>query len=385
MGGTLPNEAADAHATPETARPLQADPSGALMPFLLHSDPALAAISSKTRENWYGFVAADFAKLDLQLNFYPLLGNVFASLVPDDADSRALPELVQNLSLGFMQITGVIAPGSYKLKLSGPLNLYELSVRLTNAPLQPDRFEPNDTFETATPFDLTESGALPPRVLLANAGGQYDLSLHRPTDKDFFRIIPVITQPLSVPVVQVSLCDAPVDITLFDSHRNVLNQEFGVRFAKLTLPVNGTSILEVSGANATRYRLTLRLEIDQSRLPGPLQGQVVVPLPDLGDPALQIDPDVNHLQVEVDSARLAIGSVTLASDQGQPLKVALLDSKGQVVLTAFSSQQTLGQLVTVSLKDLDLGAYVLRVEHADGHALSSVSPLTVQVVPSFYT
>jgi hypothetical protein len=383
MGGRLPDEQAEAHATPEKARPLKVGPGGVLMPFLLRSDPHLAALSSVRHQHWFRFTASAFSKLDVQLRFYPLLGGVGATLKPDDPDSRALPELVQNTSPGLMQLAGLIAPGTYKLNVSGSLNLYELSVQLTDAPLAADLFEPNNTFENSTHFILRESGAPPAVFSLAHPAGTYDLTLHTPNDQDFFRIDPQVTNPLRVPVVRVSLCDAPVDVTLFDGKRNILDKRVGVHFAKLTLPVTGTSFLQVSGVHPTRYRLTLRLEIDPSHLPGPLQDQEVIPLPDLGDPPFQIDHGISHVLFQIDASRSATGSLTLASDEGQPIKVDMLNSKGQVVLTAFSRQDALHESVELSVKALELGTYVLHVQHAGTQSLSGAPPLNVQLVPSF--
>ena len=69
-------------------------------------------------------------------------------------------------------------------------------------------------------------------------------------------------------MLRVSLTDLPIDITLFDAARNVITKQVGMRSPKLTLPRAEISFIEISGARATRYRLTLRLEVDPAHLPG---------------------------------------------------------------------------------------------------------------------
>jgi hypothetical protein len=383
MGGRLPDDDSEAHATPQTARQLQPDAGGVLMPFRLPSDPRRDALSSSTRSKWYKFEADAFSRLDLQVRSYALLGPVLVTLEPDDDSSRALAEMVEDRSPGFTHLVGLISPGSYKVHVRGPLNLYEIAVSLADVPLTADPFEPNETFETATRFRLLEPGDIPViAVSPGEPGGTYDLTLHTPNDRDFFRIDPGTMGPLSEPVVRVSLSDLPLDITLFDAACNVIAKQVGVRSTKLTLPRAEITFLEISGARATRYRLTLRLEIDQSRLPGPIQEQEVIPLPDLGDPPFRIDHELNHVLFQVDASRRA-GVLALAAVEGQPMKVELLDHTGTVVRTAQRRENSLQESVELDVAGLEPGAHVLRVGHADTQSSLRTAPLNVQVLPSF--
>ncbi|MGH8549723.1 MAG: S8 family peptidase [Methylococcales bacterium] len=383
MGGRLPDERSEDHATPQTAGQLKAGAGGVLMPFRLRSDPRRDALSSNTHSNWYKFEVHAFSRFDLQLRSYPLLGAVSVTLEPDDDSSRALAEMVKSGSPGFTRLVGLIAPGSYKVFVRGPLNLYELEVSLADAPLTPDQFEPNESFETSTRFRLREPGDNSVIVVsLAESGGTYDLTLHTPNDKDFFQINSVATKPLSVPMVRVSFSDLPLDITLFDAAHNVITKQVGVRSARLRLPRAEMSFIEISGARATRYRLTLRLEVDSALLPEPLQEQEVIPLPDLGDPPFRIDLEINHVLFQIDSSRSA-GVLALAAVEGQPMKVELLDNTGTVLRTAQRRENSLQESVELDVTDLQPGAHVLRVGHADAQPSLSATPLHVQVLPSF--
>jgi Subtilase family len=74
MGGRLPDDQAEAHATAERALRLRADANGVLMPFRLRSSPLLDALSSASGENWYSFEVPAFSQFALKLVFYPLMG-----------------------------------------------------------------------------------------------------------------------------------------------------------------------------------------------------------------------------------------------------------------------------------------------------------------------
>jgi hypothetical protein len=383
MGGRLPDEESESHATPQTARQLKAGSGGVLMPFRLRSDPRRDVLSSKTHSKWYKFEVRTFSRLDLQLRSYPLLGGVSVTLEPDDKSSRARDEMVENRSPGFTHIAGLLAPGTYKVHVVGPLNLYELAVSLTDVPLTADQFEPNESFETSTHFRLLTPGDTSVVVpSLAESAGIYELTLHRPNDKDFFRIVPVATNPLSEPVARVGRSDLPLDITLFDAARNVITRQVGVRATKLTLPRTETSFIESSGTRATRYRLTLRFEVDPAHLPGSVTDQAVIPLPDLGDLPIRVNHGENHVLFQVDASRSA-RVLVLAAVEGQPMKVELLDNTGTVVRTAQRRENSLQESVELDVTGLQPGAHVLRVGHADARSNLSGTPLNVQVLPSF--
>jgi len=156
------------------------------MPFRLRSDPRRDVLSSATHSNWYRFETDAFSRLDLQLRSYPLLGATSVSLEPDDEFGRAVSELVRtgDPAAGLVRLTGLIAPGAYKVFVRGPINLYELELRLTDADLPADMFEPNESFDTATRFRLLDAPEPFGVLSTDNAGGVYDISIHTPNDRD---------------------------------------------------------------------------------------------------------------------------------------------------------------------------------------------------------
>ena len=385
MGGRLPDDASEAHATPHTARQLQADGNGVLMPFRLLSDPRRDALSSATRSNWYKFEAHTYSLFDLQLRSYPLLGPVLVTLEPDDSNSRALAELAADHSSGYTHLVGLISPGTYKVHVRGPLNLYELAVSLKEVPIADDQFEPNEGFDTATKFRLIEPGFVSDLPFtLAESAGVYELTLHTPDDKDFFRIEPVAANPLSVPMVALSHSDQPLDITVFNANREIIARREGVRQTKpnLTLPRSAVSFIQISGARPTRYRLSLRVGVDPAQLPGNATEREIIPLPDLGYPPFRIDQQINHVLLQVDPSRPA-GVLALAAIEGQPMLVELLDNTGAVVRTAQRRENGSQESVELDIAGLEPGTHVLRVGHADEQLTLSATPLNVQLLPSF--
>jgi hypothetical protein len=385
MGGRLPDEQSESHATAQTARQLQADPNGVLMPFRLRSDPRRDALTSALHSNWYKFAVDRYSRMDLQIRFYPLLGAVSVTLEPDDELALANAEIVSSgdRASGAVRLAGVIAPGSYKVFVRGDINLYEFELRLADAPLSPDAFEPNDSFEASTRFRLInaeESLFVIPSF--AESGGRYDLTLHTAIDQDFFRVEPVVTNPLSVPTLGISMSELPVDITIFDDTHQEIGRESGKRSTKITLPRDRVSFIRVSGSQPTRYRMTLRLEVDQAHLPGPLQEEVVTPLPDLGDPAFAVDHGMSHLIFQAEASQ-NLGIMRFSETDGKALKVELLDDAGHVVRAAERRDGSLQQSVALDVSDLAPGAHILRIGHADAQVGSGAAPLNVQRVPSF--
>jgi hypothetical protein len=384
MGGHLPDDDSEANDTPQTARALQKrGPAGQLGTFWQE----FAALSRAGDKDWYRFDIAQFSRFDLQLRSYPLLGSVLVTLEPDDASSRAVAELTTTHTPGLTRMSGTLAPGGYKLFVHGSINLYEMTVDLADAPVAADAFEKNNSFESATAFRL-------PYVIdfghildgLTRRPGSYDLTLHTPDDVDFLRVETGSFAPLSRPIVRVAGSDAPIDITLYDADRRVIQRLAGVRSGELKLPVGAVSFVEISGSSVTRYRLTVQAEIDQSMLPGPLQEQPGIPVPDLGDPPFRVDDRMHHVVFEVDAARRAAGPLIFGAVGGKRIMAEVLDASGAVIATALPSTRglgngSLGEAVEVDVPQLQDGTYAVRLSSAEIAAAPGVGALNVEVLP----
>jgi hypothetical protein len=382
MGGRLPDDASEPNADPGSARPLQASGPGGrhLQPLTLDGRP-LAALSGRDDEDWYRFDVADFADLDLRCSSYPLLGPVLVTLEPDDADARSDEVLDDPLFTGGTRLVGPIAPGSYKIHVRGSTNLYELTVDLGPMTLLPDEFEANDTIDTAARIRLRDPRApAEPIFVLGVPGGTWDLTMHDPADADWFRVDAATENPLARPVVRLSRSDVPMDIDVFDSDRQRVDGLAGQRQGLLVLDRAGVTFVSVSsGGRPTRYRLSIRLEVDESLLPGPQQEQALVPVPDAGDPAFGLLDEVSHAFLELDDERRALGRLVLGTVEGRPLRAELLDRAGTVLQTAETGEADAGGLLELDVGGLELGGYLLRLSAASVNG----DPLHVEVVPSY--
>jgi hypothetical protein len=183
-------------------------------------------------------------------------------------------------------------------------------------------------------------------------------------------------------MLHITRSDLPIDITIFDAARHVIAKEAGKRSATLTLPRGEISFIEISGAHATRYRLTLRLEVDPAHLPGPHEKGAAVFIPDLGDPPFRVDDGMSHVIFHADVDRRA-DTLTFAAVEGQPLKVELLNNSGEVIRNAQRRENSIQESVEINVGDLASGAHVLRIGHADAQLGLSTTPLNVQLLPSF--
>jgi hypothetical protein len=386
MGGQLPSEETVSNDSPATARKLRMISGGRLVPYELGLFFSL--LSHVGDSDWYKFDVGEFSRFDLQASWYPLLGSVSVTLEPDDASSQALTELGTTTVPGAVRLLGLLAPGGYKLHVRGSINLYELTVDLKPEALQPDMFEPNDSFETATKFRVAD----PPKpwevasVARVHGPGTYNLTLHTAGDRDFFRIeVAASANPLKVAVVRVARADAPLDVALLDSAHERLDHLDGVREGHLTLPTAASPFffVHVSSKAPTRYVLTIRFEVDQAHVPGPHRRGSVIFTPDLGDPPFRVDSGMNHLLVDVNDARRAAGNLALASVEGAPIRADLLDSTGAFVTAAMPAGPGMHPSVELAVGDLLDGTYVLQISAAGPHvAAKKTRPLNVEVVPA---
>ena len=157
MGGRLPDGTIEEpNNTPETARLLLPGPAGVLAPV------GVTTLAVAGDQDWYRFQINDYSRLQLRLDYLPALSGMSMKLVPDDPHSRATVEQELVAVPGQHRLTvGQLAPGEYRVLITGGgPNMYELSCRLTPAPLARDIFETNDTFEAASQFKMKKETGL---------------------------------------------------------------------------------------------------------------------------------------------------------------------------------------------------------------------------------
>jgi hypothetical protein len=368
MGGRLPADLDEANDSPASAAPLYPlGPNGALVPLGHLGEPGTAALSARTDVDWYRFHLNEFSNLSLALSFYPLLGTVRATVVPDDPNNMAEGDLVATFSAGQTRINGLLAPGDYKLRIDGSLNLYQLSVSLKAAPIELDMFEPNDSFDKATRFHLRVPGAgVPPLpAFFLHGAGRYRLTIHN-ADHDFFdmRVDPLHALPMRAKV-RLFETDAALDVKLYDADRVLLKHLVGVRSDVLELTPGMRTLIEISAAKPTRYTMLVQYEVDPASLPGPLQEVVVVPLPDLGDPPFRLKDHIAHFVVNVASNQRA-RQLVFGPSNGAALGVDLLDATGALVAQGVPLVDGMHGSTSIDTAHLHPGTYFLRLGAAEG-------------------
>ena len=381
MGGKLPDDLSERNDTRETAAPLYPfGENGALVPI----GSGKAALSQRSDVDWYRFHVNELSTVTLDLRFYPLLGTVRATLSPDDSGSRAEDDLVSSFSAGLTHITGPLAAGDYKVRIDGSMNFYELSIGLKSLPIEPDVFEPNNSFEQATQFHLRQPFAKAPvsPELVVPGPGTYPLTIHN-SDRDFFQIR--VDPPGALPAaatVRLSQSDVPLDVVLYDANRTLLKSLPGIRTTLLILPAGSVSFLEVSASKPTRYTLTVQNEVDQSILPGPLQNEVVTPVPDLGDPAFVLGDEVKHFAVDLGQNRAALNRLVFAAVNGAAFHAELLNVEGEVIAAGSPAGDTMHQAVSIDTGDLEAGRYFVRMRQGGAGTQASAGRITVERLPS---
>jgi subtilisin family serine protease len=386
MGGKLPADLAERNDTPQTAAPLYPfGPAGALVPLGNLGDKGIAALSQNSDADWYRFNVTDYSAFTLDMQWYRLLGNVRVELEPDDADSRAGTDVIDNSAPGSARLAGTLAPGSYKLHVHGSMNLYELAVKLAPAPLAPDEFERNDSFEQATRFHLFAPDA-PPTLFPEFAvfgPGQYELNIIG-SDQDFFRVQvgPAGALPADARV-RFFHTDAPLNISLYDADRTLLQQLGGVRSASFVLTPGATSYLKVTSPRTTRYTMAIHYQVDPSHLPSWVHDQYVVPLLDLGDPQpLETGGLRPNYLVDLTRDRQALNRLVLSAANEAALHAELLNDAGVVVATGQVDERGMHKTVSIETSHLPVGRYFLRLRGA-ADSQTTGPALQIQRLPSF--
>lgn len=377
-------------------------PSTALDLFPLEGGslgPGFASLSHGGDQDWWRFRTDVFAEVAISIEWYERLGALHLKLQADDLESRGPTELNEWLGTGTISLRGSLAAGMYRLGVtgSGP-TAYQLRVHLTPKPLEPDEFEPNDSFDSATeltflevwrpfkprPFPTKDDPSPPPEPKPTIWGpGGFNLTLHenrnRAISPDYFRFKAPRKNETKIPRIAISQTDSPIDVTLFDSARRVIRQWLQVRNLTLSLPEGKQCFLEVTGVAPTRYSLWVGMSID-IRLPEVKQEGVPKIPKWWHDPVLEVRDPVNYYFVEsgvdpADGDRLVFQRPT------EPVSLQLLNLAGDVVREGQASGSGDLEITTIGL---ERGGYVLRVSREANQSTTPDVPrahLKLHLVP----
>ena len=378
MHRALPPELAEPNNTAATAAPLQVGPGGVLMPGI----SGIATRSTGNDADWWKFTLQDFSNVTILVEWYQRLSSIGLELVPDDPESRADDDMVLTPvpSTGTMTLRGLIAPGTYRLRISGSgATAYRLQVRVRPASLPRDAFEPNDSFATATLMRFEPSkGPLVPSLRREWGPGIFDATLHttrdfltggRVVNPDYYQFDVGQVSVFRIPTVTISQTDRPVTVTLYDDDDRVLQSWANVRSATVLPPANTTCYLMVTGPSATRYTMSFKLRVDKDAIPGPWQEELEIFPKWWGDPPpLKLKELEHHYFVNVGVER-GDGDTIVFEPPALPVTVELLDLDGNVIR---QSEAVRGR-PTLNTRGLERGGYLLRVAREDRDRSRSLS------------
>lgn len=361
MGGRLPDSFEEPNHSPQTARPL------ASLGGFRWGPNTPTVISDRNDSDWYSFTTQEYTRLELNVRFLPDLGNVFVEVLADDPFSRMPGDLQMQYAAGSVGcLVPTLAPGTYRVRVWGNRpNIYVLRVNTPPVWLAADEFEPNDTQEQAALFYMK----VPNPFLTAPLGvggrfihfpGQYEATLHRAGEVDWYHFREVSTLSLVESLFEVSRTDAKLDVALFGPDGAVLEPpQTGVRSAKVRL--RGPECwVRVSSARLNRYHIYVHDRLNQRMIPGPWEEYDFTPqefnLPYPADGLLGYE---KYYRVELTPELLEIGKLRLLGDAG--LALDLIDAHGRQVAAARADAERSSGRIEIDLSEAQPGSYVLRV------------------------
>lgn len=329
----------------------------------------------------FTFDVTRFSQLVVSLRWYNRITKVTFGL--ENAATGKSVDMAVSQSQGLANLTADVGSGTYRLTVQGTgTSAYLLNGRIVPGVLRPDRFEPNDSFETATPLRVLPRGKWEIGGMLAGpwGPGTFELNLHTDgigpatRDVDYFVIhVPAALAVLQEAEIRISDSDEPMEIVLFDASRTVLNTRHLTRQSPsvtVTLPLGKTVYLKISATTHTRYRLWV----------GSYQHDAafrklwpeVRPLPHWWEQHF-IDTFAHpeeQRSIVITPELIADKVLTLGGDESHPLpeglQVSLLNRDGTVVREATAA----GDRVIIHLDGIPEGGYVLHA-NLSGAALDA--------------
>ncbi len=369
--------------TPAAARDLiPTGSAGNLVP----SFSGFTARSSWTDPDYWKFRVERFSNVTVAVDWYERLGSMYVALESDDPDAHGIEDMTTSggSQSGKISIKGFLPPGIYRIRVGGQgATAYKLVVSRVSAPLQQDFFENNDSFEQCPTFHFITNKWFAATGLRTFGPGTYDATLHQERgispiigggsklvmDDDFFRlIVPNTLNVFTRPTVSVFDTDVPVNVTLYTSTHQVIQQWPGVRHVTFYPPLNTTCFFTVKGSTPTRYKISVRMAADPTKIPGPLQEELQL-LPKWwgNPPPVEIEDKVSHYLVDVNENQ-GDGDAIAFRQPNESIDLELLNLDGDVLR---KSDIVDGNL-SIDIRGIEPGMYVLRASRGEDAAMPSL-------------
>jgi hypothetical protein len=271
---------------------------------------------------------------------------------------------------GTAMLQGVLAAGTYRILIGGSADTaYRLRVTQAAAKMPEDIFEPNNTFETAARliFEPRKGGKFGYFPMLREWGpGTFQATLHTvrshllgkwTINPDYYLLDVPASSVFRIPTVTIDNTDLPLDVTLYNSTRQVIQAWANVRRVDVTPPANSQCYLLITGKTVNRYTIGTRLKVDKRALPGPLREELELIPKWWGDPEpFRMFEREKFFVVNVGEDR-GDGKAIVFARPEEPVRIELLDIAGNVVSEAVRTPAGV-QIDTASLEN---GPYLVRV------------------------
>jgi hypothetical protein len=368
LQGALPKDLSEPNNSAATAKELYPlGPGGSWEPLF-----GGFAARSGADPDYYKFQVANYATVTISLEWYQLLSKLNLLLESDDPDSRGPAEMIRTSSPanGTAMLQGVLAAGTYRILIGGSADTaYRLRVTQAAAKMPEDIFEPNNTFETAARliFEPRKGGKFGYFPMLREWGpGTFQATLHTvrshllgkwTINPDYYLLDVPASSVFRIPTVTIDNTDLPLDVTLYNSTRQVIQAWANVRRVDVTPPANSQCYLLITGKTVNRYTIGTRLKVDKRALPGPLREELELIPKWWGDPEpFRMFEREKFFVVNVGEDR-GDGKAIVFARPEEPVRIELLDIAGNVVSEAVRTPAGV-QIDTASLEN---GPYLVRV------------------------
>lgn len=385
IGAAMPDNS-EPNNTPATAGQLiPTGPGGALQPGL---GPFTARSKAGDTDYWK-FRVDRFSTVTVAVDWYERLSTLGVLAEGDDPTVRGPGDMTRTDSAGGLTLTGLLPPGDYRIRVTGGgVTAYSLRVTQRPASLTRDVFEKNDSFESAAVM-LFETTKWSPFFTRSWGPGTYDATLHRDlllspyigggvkgsVNADYFRLDVPDRKIFSRPAVAVFDSDQPLEVTLYDEWRNVIEIQTNIRNVTFYPPPKSTCYLRVTGGQVTRYRISTRMEADSRIIPGPWEEVQVFPKWWGDPPPLRVVDRVTHYLYELGEDRGA-GPALAFANPGEDLRIDLIDRNGEIVREA----RTLDDRLLLDTEGLEPGPYMVQISRPEEATLTEL-----RVVPPLPT
>lgn len=379
IGATMPDDNEPNNTEATASQLIPTGPGGSLQPGF---GPFTARSKAGDTDFWK-FRVDRFATVTVTVEWYERLSTLGVTVDAVDPTSRGTGDLIQTGSsgAGLITVTGLLPPGDYRIRITGGgVTAYSLRVTRQPASLPWDVFEKNDSFESAATM-LFETNKWSPFFTRSWGPGTYDATLHREllyspfvgggakgsANVDYFRLDVPDRGIFRRPAVSVFDADQPVDLTLYDERRNVIESRTGTRNDTLYPPPKSTCYLRVTGNQVTRYRISTRMETDRKVIPGPWEEVRVFPKWWGDPPPLRLVERVTPYLYEVGEDR-GDGPGLAFANPGEDLRIDLIDRNGEIVREA----RTLDDRLLLDTEGLEPGPYMVQISRPEEATLTQL-------------